>query len=255
MLPKSRRVSRSTFSVPCGSPKAPSSALTTFAPPGWKTKPPRSSTRLALPLQELRRRRAHALADEIGDRGGEDRAEAHRIDLPSHDAERVGPKMLAGRDDLRAHVLAAVGGDDETQRRRPRTAPSRRCCSWSVRRTRKASVQISTATSSTFDPGSARASRAASDRPDTPPAQPRPKTGTRWTSGRNPIVRCALPPATASRFPSRTPSPPCRSRRPAARQLSAALPRRRRVRRAFEIRLGALLPVLCPWNQSNGRTE
>ena len=51
---------------------------------------------------------------------------------------------------------------------------------------RSASEQSSTATSSTLLPGRASASRAAIDRPDTPPAQPRPNTGTRLMSERNP---------------------------------------------------------------------
>ncbi len=42
-------------------------------------------------------------------------------------------------------------------------------------------------TNSTTDPGRARASRPASDRPVTPPAQPRPNTGTRSMSLRNPM--------------------------------------------------------------------
>ena len=56
--------------------------------------------------------------------------------------------------------------------------------SWSMR---KAAVQISIATSSTVEPGRARARRLAMARPDTPPAQPRPNTGTRSTSARKPM--------------------------------------------------------------------
>ena len=52
---------------------------------------------------------------------------------------------------------------------------------------RKASVHSSTATSSTIEPGRASARRAAIDSPETPPAQPRPKTGTRMTSARKPM--------------------------------------------------------------------
>ena len=48
---------------------------------------------------------------------------------------------------------------------------------------RSASEHSSTATSSTLLPGRACASRAAIDRPDTPPAQPRPNTGTRADVG------------------------------------------------------------------------
>src|SRR6185437_5841479 len=51
---------------------------------------------------------------------------------------------------------------------------------------RIASEQSSTATSSTLLPGRASARRDAIDRPETPPAQPRPNTGTRLTSERNP---------------------------------------------------------------------
>ena len=56
---------------------------------------------------------------------------------------------------------------------------------------RKASVQASAATSSTVLPGSAAAKRWAMDSPVTPPAQPRPKTGTRRTSRLNPMLRKA----------------------------------------------------------------
>ena len=40
-------------------------------------------------------------------------------------------------------------------------------------------------------PGSARASRAAIERPETPPAQPRPNTGTRFTPGAKPSSPCS----------------------------------------------------------------
>ena len=56
--------------------------------------------------------------------------------------------------------------------------------SWSMR---KAAVQISIATSSTVEPGRARARRSAIAKPETPPAQPRPNTGTRSTSDRKPM--------------------------------------------------------------------
>ena len=46
--------------------------------------------------------------------------------------------------------------------------------------------QVSTVTNSQWLPGSAAARRAASARPLTPPAQPRPNTGTRRTSPRSP---------------------------------------------------------------------
>ena len=52
-----------------------------------------------------------------------------------------------------------------------------------LRSLRKASEQVSTTTTSTTSPGSARASRAPSARPDTPPAQPSPNTGTRVADG------------------------------------------------------------------------
>ena len=48
--------------------------------------------------------------------------------------------------------------------------------------------QVSTVTNSQLLPGSAAARRAASDRPLTPPAQPRPNTGTRRMSGRKPTL-------------------------------------------------------------------
>src|SRR5205085_6826971 len=48
--------------------------------------------------------------------------------------------------------------------------------------------QVSMVTNSQLVPGSADASLALSESPLTPPAQPRPNTGTRRTSGRNPIL-------------------------------------------------------------------
>src|ERR1017187_6849532 len=53
---------------------------------------------------------------------------------------------------------------------------------------RSASEQTSIATSSTLAPGPASARRHGIDKPETPPAQPRPNTGTRATSDRNPIT-------------------------------------------------------------------
>ena len=53
---------------------------------------------------------------------------------------------------------------------------------------RTASVQSSSATRSTLVPGRACARRDAIDSPDTPPAHPRPKTGTRDTSLRKPSL-------------------------------------------------------------------
>ena len=52
---------------------------------------------------------------------------------------------------------------------------------------RTARVHNSKVTNSTLVPGRACASRAAIDRPDTPPAQPSPNTGTRDTSERKPM--------------------------------------------------------------------
>ena len=52
-------------------------------------------------------------------------------------------------------------------------------------------VQASTATISTFVPSWAAAKSRAIARPETPPAQPSPKTGMRITSSRNPISRWA----------------------------------------------------------------
>ena len=55
------------------------------------------------------------------------------------------------------------------------------------RSVREVSVHSSTTTTRTTSPGSARASRAPRVRPETPPAHPRPKTGTRMIDGRKPI--------------------------------------------------------------------
>ena len=109
-----------------------------------------------------------------------------RIDRPAHDVERARPGVLGRGTDLQ-HPLAAAPA-----RRTAAAAPSPKraeeiTSAFVPRSMRHASVQSSTTTTSTTSPGSARASRAPSARPDTPPAQPRPNTGTRITVGRNPI--------------------------------------------------------------------
>jgi len=114
----------------------------------------------------------------------EHHAQALVIDIPAHDVERARPQVLARAFDAgnpgfaRAHDASRVAvaeqcrGDDAA------------LVSWSAR---KAVVQISSATISTRVPGRAAASRLAIARPDTPPAQPSPNTGTRPTSARKPM--------------------------------------------------------------------
>ena len=56
---------------------------------------------------------------------------------------------------------------------------------------RSAMLQSSTVTNNTVESGAARARRAARLRPETPPAQPSPNTGIRWTSLRKSIFAMA----------------------------------------------------------------
>ncbi len=125
-------------------------------------------------------RRPQIGGDEIRDGAAEDDAKPFGIDVPAHDAERIRPQVLAGiLDPGRAAVAGAQhgsggavaeqgDGDDvglgqfvepEAPASRARSSPAARCCP--------------------ALPG--RAARRSTG-PMTPPAQPRPNTGTRVTS-------------------------------------------------------------------------
>ena len=103
-----------------------------------------------------------------------------RIDLPAHDVEAcratdARPRLRCARGPLspvRTTQAAAPSPNSAV-------ATMLALVSWSMR---KAAVQISIATRSTVEPGRARARRSAIARPETPPAQPSPNTGTRSTS-------------------------------------------------------------------------
>ena len=60
--------------------------------------------RIFAPAPPLTHSGPEALARKGGDRLVEDYAEADRIDLPPHDVEGIGPRMVAGVDD--AHLAA-----------------------------------------------------------------------------------------------------------------------------------------------------
>src|ERR1019366_4043606 len=124
--------------------------------------------------------------DEIGDGTAEGHAESFRVDIPTHDAERIGPKCspeisipVAPPSPARNMIAAAPSPNRLTATMLALVSSS----------SRSASEQSSIATSSTLVPGRAWARRDAIDKPETPPAQPRPNTGTRVTSDRNPITR------------------------------------------------------------------
>src|ERR1700722_17221237 len=122
-------------------------------------------------------------ADERRDGPVENHAEALRIDVPAHDVQRIGPSVLAVHlDGCNARFVGpqhASCGPIAEQRGGTIFALVKRS-------SRKAIVQISTATRSTTLPGRDCARREAIEKPETPPAQPRPNTGTRSTSARKP---------------------------------------------------------------------
>ena len=128
-------------------------------------------------------------------------------------------------------------------------------CSRSVRND---GVQASTTTRSTREPGRPCASCAAIDRPEAPPAQPSPKTGTRITSCRKPI----RPQATASKVGVATPvevTVTIASTSPAAQPASASAPSAASANIAAQPSCQMRLRSCQPWapssNHASGATE
>ena len=127
------------------------------------------------------KRRAGAASRCSTKRGSE--REASRRSRPDRSVQPMmssvpRPGVLGGGADLQRRLARARRAAQAPPHRR-RTSAEEITSALVPRSMRKASVQSSTTTTSTTSPGSARASRAPSERPDTPPAHPRPKTGTR----------------------------------------------------------------------------
>ena len=185
MLPWSRRTERSTSSVSGEGPAPPPSGDDL----GAARVADEAVHLLAREVHRLEQRRggpAVLLAHEGRDGAVEDHAEADRVDRPAHDVEGVRPGMLVPALDRPARPKrprAPGRRGARLPRRRRRTARSPRDRPFH-RSERKARVQSSIATNSTTEPGSPPASREAKLSPVTPPAQPRPNTGTRRTSAR-----------------------------------------------------------------------
>ena len=102
----------------------------TLVPPGWQTK--RSTRPTAIPSAPgSRRRRPQVLIDEIWNGALEDDAKAFGVDVPTHDVERIGPELFAGRFDPGGAAVA--GAQDQPPRRHRRTGWPRRYWPWSIR--------------------------------------------------------------------------------------------------------------------------
>src|ERR1700730_8385994 len=132
--------------------------------------------------------RRYMFLDKRGDGPIENDTEALRIDIPAHDVERVGPGGWP--------TISTAAMPVSSARSTQAAAPSPNSADATIfalvkRSSRKAIVQISTANSSTTLPGRDCARREAIETPETPPAQPRPNTGTRSTSARKPTRAAA----------------------------------------------------------------
>ncbi len=131
-------------------------------------------------LDKPANRRGHSLLDESRQRAREHHPKAYGIDRPAHDVERARPGVLGRRLQLAATPRAASPAKRPPPHHR-RKGPKKSRLLLFRDRDAGVSVQSSITTTSTTSPGSARASRAPSAKPETPPAQPRPNTGTRIT--------------------------------------------------------------------------
>ena len=129
---------------------------------------------------------ARSALDERRDGAVEDDRQARVLDVPAHDPQRVGPQLL-GRAGIRARLCSPLV---TTAAAAP--SPNRAVATTAAGSSLSSRIeieQVSTVTNSQLLPGSAAAIRAAIDRPLTPPAQPRPNTGTRRMSLRKPTRR------------------------------------------------------------------
>ena len=187
MLPASRSTSRSASRLPGASASASSSAVMTLAPPGWQTI--RSIGRSPIAGRLL----ATAAAISAVTKPGIERSNT----TPSPASSTSQPMIC----NVSGHMCCAPrpttgpwSAGSELSTAAPAPSPNSAVAMMSafcIRSMRNRSVQVSTATTSTRAPGRAAAISRAMDRPDTPPAQPRPNTGTRSRSGRNPISTAA----------------------------------------------------------------
>ena len=111
-------------------------------------------------------------------------AKALRIDLPAHDVERVRPGVLT------AHLNGRSRRHRRPEARKPprhrRTAPWRRYSPWSIHRAGRPGCKLRPRRATQCCRDASRRDGTQWRSPETPPAQPSPKTGTRSTSARNP---------------------------------------------------------------------
>ena len=122
--------------------------------------------------------------DERRDRAVEDDREARVLDVPAHDPQRVGPELLGRAGDPREAVLAA-GDDGRRGAVAEQGGGDDRGGIVAVEADRdRAGLDGDEQPVAARDRPPPAARRAT--RPLTPPAQPRPKTGTRRTSSRRP---------------------------------------------------------------------
>src|SRR6187401_1044500 len=135
-------------------------------------------------LDEAPHRCRHSLLDKSRQRPREHDAKTYGIDHPAHDIERARPGVLGDRSNTRT-PLPGLGPKTTAAAPSPNKAEEI-TSAFVMRSGREINVHNSMTTTSTTSPGSARAKRAPSARPEAPPAQPRPKTGTRITDGRKP---------------------------------------------------------------------
>ena len=163
------------------SASAVSIASITLAPPGCEQR--RSMSRVRPKLASIESTAGEVGFEEQRDRAVEDYRQPGILDTPAHDAERRWPQMLA-----RPSIVAMPSSPARTTAAAapsPNKAVATIAAGSSLSR-RIEIEQVSTVTNSQRVPGSAAARRAAVARPDTPPAHPSPKIGTRRTSGRSP---------------------------------------------------------------------
>ena len=242
---------------PAARSSAVSIASITLTPPGWQQKrsmSPRGRRRACRASSSTAG--ASSRLDERRDGAVEDDGEAGILDVPAHDPQRVRPQFL-GRAGDRARGRLAAARRTAAAAPSPNKAVATIAAGSSLSR-RIEIEQVSTVTNSQLLPGSAAASRAAVASPLTPPAQPRPNTGTRRTSSRRPSrgptrasrLGVAMPVVETVTTPSISagvrPAPGDRRRR----GLDEQLLRRLRDRRA----LRSAQPCGCAY-QSSGRDE
>src|SRR5579859_6265378 len=184
MLPYSASTALSWSRAPCPKAKARSKALRTLAPPGWNAKRPIS----AMPNPARPRISAMAGAICASAKGGIARSKITPRPCGSTDQPMM--PRVSGQRCWPLISTSAMPGSPARNTQAAAPSPNNAVATMLALvkvSVRNASEQSSTATSNTTVPGRDSASREAIESPDTAPAQPRPKTGTRSISGRKPI--------------------------------------------------------------------